>query len=331
MPENAIIWFRTSVILTEGIANNTVNAFIYCQNINKEMKRRLAINKLVETSIAFSVSLKQKPQSIIVDKMRFTQVFYNLLSNAAKYTPEGGKVEFSSESIKAKNGKLGIRFYVKDNGIGMSKEYLKILFEPFTQENREQRSEQKGTGLGLAIVKQIVDLTGGTVSVKSEINKGTEFTVDIYAHSVIEAKYDNSELKYDPDKLVGKRILVVDDVEVNTMILQKLLEYRGCFVETASNGKQAVESFEESEIGYYDLIMTDVRMSVMDGLEEARRIRSMKRKDAKSIPIVAITADAYSEVQDITKEAGMNASLVKPIKTEIMCETLVRLLDEAKA
>lgn len=115
------------------------------------------------------------------------------------------------------------------------------------------------------------------------------------------------------------------------MILQKLLEYRGCFVETASNGKQAVESFEESEIGYYDLIMTDVRMSVMDGLEEARRIRSMKRKDAKSIPIVAITADAYSEVQDITKEAGMNASLVKPIKTEIMCETLVRLLDEAKA
>lgn len=261
-----------------------------------------------------------------MDKLRFNQIFYNLLSNAAKYTQEGGRVEFYSEKIPQKNNKTGMRFHVKDNGFGMSSEYQNILFDPFTQEKRSQHSEQRGTGLGLAIVKKIVDLVGGEIKVSSQINKGTDFIVDLYAFNDNRIKKEPESYNYDSLKLQGIHILLVDDTEINTIIIRNILEYKGCYVDIALNGLDAVNTFKSSIEGYYDIIITDVRMPVMDGLEEARQIRNLNRKDAKSIPIIAATADAYSDILDKILASGMNARIVKPIRPEILCETIVNLL-----
>lgn len=280
-------------------------------------------------NIEFVLKLKKDAENIVVDKLRFNQIFYNLLSNAAKYTPRGGHVELESCEIPARDGKHGMRFIVRDTGIGMSKEYLKVLFDPFSQESRAQVAEQKGTGLGLAIMKRIVDLSGGTISVKSEVNKGTEFTLDLYAYDVtekVEPKYEPTSVQL--ERLRGIHVLLVDDAEINVMIVRSLLEEKGCHVDCASNGKEAVELFKESLEGYYDIIITDVRMPVMDGLTETRIIRALERSDAKSIPIIGTTADAYTEEQDQTLAAGMNARLVKPIETKLLYATFVRLLEE---
>lgn len=271
--------------------------------------------------------MKKQINQIVVDKIRFNQVFYNLLSNAAKYTPEGGKVEFYSEKIEDRNEKSGMRFHVKDNGIGMSQGYQKVLFDPFTQEYSKVHKEQKGTGLGLAIVKQIVDLVDGTITVQSELGKGTEFIVDLFACHVTDAEEISTKVQYDIGKMRGLHVLLVDDTEINTSIVKKMLEYRGCIVDVALNGQAGVEMFSNSKSGYYDIILTDVRMPVMDGFEEARCIRSMDRPDAQKIPIVAATADAYDDILQKIKDAGMNERLIKPIESEQLCQTIVRLIE----
>lgn len=297
----------------------------------------LGINTVIKPlmdakNIDFVVKLKKQTKCIIVDKVRFNQIFYNLLSNAAKYTPEGGRVEFSSEHIPNRNGKFGMRFHIKDNGIGMSKDYQKVLFEPFSQEYTSAHTEQRGTGLGLAIVKQIVDLAGGQITVNSEIDKGSEFIVDLYAESIgtYETMERDSEAKYDLSLLRGIRVLLVDDTEINAMIVTKILEFKGGKVDIAENGLEGVNMFQASKEGYYDIILTDIRMPVMDGFEEARQIRSMKRKDAKTIPIIAATADAYSDVYEKILEVGINERLVKPIQPDLLCETIARLLSDKK-
>ncbi len=279
-------------------------------------------------NIDFVVKLKKQTKCILVDKVRFNQIFYNLLSNAAKYTPEGGRVEFSSEHIPNRNGKFGMRFHIKDNGIGMSKEYQKVLFEPFTQEYSSAHTEQRGTGLGLAIVKQIVDLAEGKITVNSEIDKGSEFIVDLYAESydTYSIAKQEEEVKYDLSILRGIRVLLVDDTEINTMIVTKILEFKGGKVDVANNGLEGVNMFKASDEGHYDIILTDIRMPVMDGFEEALQIRALKRKDAKKIPIIAATADAYSDVYEKILEVGINERLVKPIQPDLLCETIARLL-----
>ena len=280
-------------------------------------------------NIDFVMRLADDADNIVVDKLRFTQIFFNLLSNAAKYTPEGGRVEFFTENIPGRSGKVGMRFHVRDNGIGMSRDYLKVLFDPFTREKRPAHNEQRGTGLGLSIVKRIVDALGGTISVESEMERGTEFVVDLYAYNVSRLKEEPGLLQDAPryeDVLRDLRVLIVDDTEANVMLIKKILEYKGCLVDVARNGLEAVNMFAASEPGYFQIIMTDVRMQVMDGLEEARRIRALERPDAKTVPIIAITADAYTDSQDKTLEAGMNARLVKPVTAEEMYKAITKLL-----
>ncbi|NLG04197.1 MAG: response regulator [Clostridia bacterium] len=258
--------------------------------------------------------------------MRFNQIFVNLLSNAAKYTPEGGHVEFLSEHIPGKNGKHGMRFVIRDNGIGMSKDYQKVLFEPYSQEYGHEHKEQRGTGLGLAIVKQIVDLAEGSIRVESEINKGTTFTVDLYAYNEDAAPADMKKPDYYPEIMRGLRVLLVEDSEINQVILKKNLEFLGCLVDTAANGEEAVRCFAQSEIGYYKVILTDLRMPVMDGFEEVSLIRGMDRLDAKTIPVIAATADAHDEFNQRILNAGMNGTLVKPIDAATLCEMIAKLV-----
>ena len=264
-------------------------------------------------------------KDIMVDRLRFNQIFFNLLSNAVKYTPEGGVIEFYTEKLPMKEGKQGLRFVVRDNGIGMSEEFQKHMYTPFSQERSALSDSSNGTGLGLSIVKSLVDAMGGTISVKSELRKGTEFTVDLYVE-MVEAKSTEEAQQVSLERLKGKQILLVEDNEINIYVAQLILEKVGLVVTVAKNGKEAVDTFAQSAVHHFDAILMDVRMPVMDGLEATRQIRQLSRLDAASIPIIAMTADAFAEEQKKTIEAGMNYHLSKPIDPpllyKILCEHL---------
>ncbi|MDD2978854.1 MAG: response regulator [Hespellia sp.] len=300
----------------------------------KEFRQNIetVILPLIEAKhIDFSIKSSCDISCILTDKLRFTQIFFNLLSNAVKFTPEGGKIEFSCEHIPDHDGKYGMRCTVRDNGIGISREFQKCLFEPFYQENRDKDFNQTGTGLGLAIVKNLVEAMGGSISVYSTIGKGSEFVVDLYVSTAeLDVKKEKSPDCFDMD-LSGTHILLVEDNNLNIVVAKRLLERKGCIVEVAANGRQAIQQFTKNAAFFYDAILMDVRMPVMGGLEAAQQIRNMTKADAKSIPIIAMTADAFVEDRDKTKKAGMNAHLSKPIDPKLLYRTLYSFVYENKA
>ncbi len=273
----------------------------------------------------FHSELNPGEYTILVDKLRFNQIFFNLLSNAAKFTPAGGDVWFTVTNLEAENNKLHIKFVVRDNGIGMSEEFLKHLFEPFAREHSELSNSQQGTGLGLPIVKSLVTAMGGTISVKSQLGVGSEFTVDIIV-DIAEKK--DSPIKpaeaIDTAKLSGMKLLLVEDNELNTYVAQIILEEAGCDVKSVHNGQEAVDTFKESAPGYYDAILMDVRMPVMDGLEATKLIRALDRPDATSTPIIAMTADAFDSERKKTLESGMNYHLSKPVDAQQIYDVLLK-------
>jgi CheY-like chemotaxis protein len=251
------------------------------------------------------------------DELHLRQIFINVLGNAVKFTRDGGKIYFKAKPIEL-DGKTAFRFRIQDTGIGMKQEYIPHLFEPFSQEDGGARTTYKGTGLGMAIVKQFVDMMGGTIEVESVLNAGTRFEIKIpmeideNAQKIAEAG-DDEEREID---LTGMKILLVEDNELNLEIAQELLTEQGVVVTTARNGKFAVETFSATEQNEFDVILMDVMMPVMDGLEATRTIRAMDRPDARTIPIIAMTANAYDEDIRKTREAGMNAHLSKPIDVQ---------------
>lgn len=271
--------------------------------------------------ITFIFQMGAHVDCIRVDRLRYNQIFFNLLSNAAKFTPKGGMVEFLSESIPPKNDKVGIRFRVRDNGIGMSPEFLPHMYDPFSQERSGLGDKVKGTGLGLPIVKSLVDIMDGTISVKSELGKGTEFIVDLY---VPLAEPEEAEVSADTpaENLMDARILLVEDNEINIYVAQLILEKAGCVVEIAKNGREAVEVFQASEENHFDAILMDVRMPIMNGIDATREIRALERPDAATVPIIAMTADAFEEEKKKTLEAGMDYHLSKPINPKILYNIL---------
>lgn len=273
--------------------------------------------------INFVMHMNATPCCVYVDKLRFNQIFFNLLSNAAKFTPNGGTVEFISEDIPAKGDMLGIRFYVRDSGIGMSEEFLKYIYDPFTQERSKIGDKQIGTGLGLPIVKSLVDAMGGNISVKSELGKGTEFIVELYLPL---AEADEEENIYNDklESLKGVRILLVEDNDINIEVAKILLEKAGCIVDIAKDGKAAVEIFAASSPGYYNVVLMDVRMPVMNGIEATKVIRALEREDAKTVKIIAMTADAFEEEQKKTLESGMDYHLSKPINPTMLYSIISR-------
>lgn len=291
---------------------------------------RNAINTVIKPlmdkkDIRFIFRLAANAECIRVDRLRYNQIFFNLLSNAAKFTPKGGTVEFTTEELPPLDGKKGIRFHIKDNGIGMSKEFLPHLYNPFSQERAKGGEDVKGTGLGLPIVKSLVDIMGGNISVTSEIGKGTEFIVELYVPEAEPAeKIPVSDTM--GENLKGARILLVEDNDINIYVAQLILEKAGCVVEIAKDGKEAVEHFEASEKNYYDAILMDVRMPVMNGIEATKTIRALDREDAATVPIIAMTADAFDEERKKTIEAGMNYHLSKPIEPKILYQVLLEYM-----
>ena len=274
-----------------------------------------------EKKINFVFRMESHVSCIRVDRLRYSQIFFNLLSNAAKFTPTGGTVEFTSEQIEPKDDRIGIRFHVKDNGIGMSEDFIQRMYDPFSQERSEEGDRQKGTGLGLPIVKSLVDIMGGNITVKSQLGKGTEFIVDLYV-PVAEEDVERKDEKVSEEILKNSRVLLVEDNEINIYVAQIILEKVGCLVSVARDGQEAIDKFSESEEFYYDAILMDVRMPIMDGIEATREIRALERKDAKKVPIIAMTADAFDEERKKTLEAGMNYHLSKPINPEILYNVL---------
>lgn len=275
-----------------------------------------------ERKINFIFKINHSAECIRVDALRYNQIFFNLLSNAAKFTPEGGTVKFICEEMPSQDNKIGIRSYIKDTGIGMSQEFLKHMYDPFAQESSEINSQQKGTGLGLPIVKSLVDMMGGTISVKSELGKGTEFIVELYVPEGRKGDKTFDKQNHSIISLDNARILLVEDNEINIYVAKIILEKVGCQVSVAYNGEEAVHMFENSKEGYYQVILMDVRMPVMNGIEATKAIRILNRKDASKIPIIAMTADAFENEQKKTIEAGMNYHLSKPINPQLLYQVL---------
>ena len=277
-----------------------------------------------EKNIKLTIEKGTQNVALMIDKVRFNQLCSNLLSNAIKYTPEGGHVWFTMVHGSIENGKLPCELCVIDNGIGMSKEFQDKMFEPFEQEGRAFKSVE-GTGLGLAIVKEIVELFGGTIEVKSEMNKGTTFRVHMSIQVASDETEEKSQKPLDFSLLNGKHILLAEDHPLNQEIARRLLSNVGISVTVANNGQEAVEEFE-ANFKKYDAVLMDMRMPVMDGLQAARCIRELSVPTAKVVPIIAMTANAFSEDRYETAAAGMNAHLAKPIEPNLLYETLAQYI-----
>ncbi|MCH4158100.1 MAG: transporter substrate-binding domain-containing protein [Acidaminococcaceae bacterium] len=276
---------------------------------------------------------KYPRQMIRVDRIQVKKVLLNLLSNAIKYTPAGGTVDVSVTALQPPEHGCTRRIIVADTGIGMSKEFMEKMFEPFSQEHRSESGNITGTGLGLSIVKRIVDIMGGTITVESEIYKGTKFTVDLplecWDKTPEEATAQAADQKQlEQQVLAGMQVLLCEDNYLNAEIAQLLLKNKKMQVDWAHNGLEGVEKFQQSAPNYYQLILMDMRMPVLGGLEATKTIRGLQRPDAKTIPIVAMTAEAFEETIQEAKDAGMNGYITKPIAPDLFFKTLAKLLSK---
>lgn len=290
---------------------------------------RTVIKPLLDAkNISFVFDMSCAKSDILVDKLRFNQIFYNLLSNAAKYTQNGGKVELIAQRLKKRGQKNGIRFIIRDNGIGMSEQFMALLFNPFSQERTTFTRELQGSGLGLTIVKNLVEAMGGSIKVNSELGKGSEFIVDLYLVEIDSASHIEQQDSINEEVLQGLRILLVEDNEINIMVAKKMLMRKGCIVNVARNGEEAVNQFMISAIGEFDCVLMDIRMPLMDGLEATRKIRALDRDDAVHIPIVAMTADAFLDDMNRTRDAGMNAHITKPIESNVLFKTIIQCMQQ---
>lgn len=258
---------------------------------------------------------------LIGDELHLRQIFINILGNSVKFTPDGGKIFFRAWEKESTDEKALYRFELADTGIGMKEEFLPHLFEAFAQEDDGTRTTYKGTGLGMAITKEFVELMGGTIEVESKLNVGTEFAIEIWFDIDQNARIGESMVDVQID-LVGMKVLLVEDIDLNMEIAQCMLEDEGAEVTPAMNGQEAVDAFSMNPSGTFDIIIMDIMMPVMDGITAAKTIRAMEREDAKTIPIIAMTANAYEEDIQKTHDAGMNAHLSKPIDIDLMLKTL---------
>ncbi len=254
------------------------------------------------------------------DELHLRQVFVNILGNAVKFTPDEGKIEFRVTETLEGEDKVNYRFEFEDNGIGISEEFQKRIFEEFSQEIGEGRSTYQGTGLGMAISKKFVELMGGTISVKSQLGEGTCFTVEITFD--LNPEYQKKEVVQQRKSIDGMKALLVEDNELNMEIAREILTEEGMEITEAENGQVAVDKFTASEPGSFDIIIMDVMMPVMNGYEATKAIRRSDHPEAKTIPIVAMTANAYREDVEKAFESGMNDHVPKPIDIDVMLNVL---------
>ncbi len=269
---------------------------------------------------------------LIGSPLHYKRILINIISNAIKYNKDHGKIYITLREIDSTEKQATLEFICRDTGIGMSEEFMRHIFEPFTQENTSARSSYKGTGLGMSIVKSIVEKMNGTITVESVKDEGSTFKVvipfeinDSYALTSDENTYSNEQYS-----IQGLNILLVEDNDLNMEISEFLLKEDGANVIEALNGKEAVEIFSKSEIGQIDAILMDVMMPIMNGYDATKAIRNLDRKDALTIPIIAMTANAFVEDKLKAKEAGMNGYISKPLDEKLVIKTIAESVRKNK-
>ncbi len=283
--------------------------------------------KSVESGVHFSIDSDDLTEILVLgDKLRLKQILINLLGNAVKFTPKDGHTDFIIRILEKSVDAITVSFTVKDTGIGMNKNQLSKLFVPFQQGNPSIAGQYGGTGLGLAISQSFVQKMGGTIQVQSKPNVGSVFsfclTFPLTTPEVMAASCATPPTILD---LSGKRILVVEDIGINREIIIELLSDTNALFEEAQNGAEALSMFSSSAPGYYNCILMDIQMPIMDGYEATRRIRALKREDARSVSIIAMTANAYQEDVHAALASGMNAHIAKPISIGRLIQLLEKI------
>ena len=280
-----------------------------------------------------------RDRHVYCDKTRLNQVMFNLLANAVKFTSEGGSIWLTMSQMEPTYEVEDRAIYeirVKDTGIGIDKAFIKHIFEPFERERTSTVSKIQGTGLGMAITKNIVDMMGGTIEVESQKGVGTEFIIRLELRLQAEAGAANEEGAKQHShaegvaEFAGKRLLLAEDNELNREIACMLLSKYGFVIDTAENGQEAVDLVAASAPGYYDLVLMDIQMPVMDGHEATRKIRSLENKVLAKVPVVAMTANAFDEDRKAAKECGMNGFISKPIHMQEVVQALRMCLQDRK-
>ena len=293
-----------------------------------EKLKEMFVHDMSQKDITFNTHFNINTPVIYSDSLRISQIIINLLSNALKFTNSGGSITFQVAEMKSPDEKAYYQVRIEDTGIGMSEEFQKHLFTAFEREQTATQSGVQGTGLGLAITRNLVNLLGGSLTYNSMVGVGTEFTFTFKAE-----KADVSEVKSKDDvsllpELKGKRILVVEDNMINREIARELLEDEGFIIEEAEDGTVAVSMLEAKEKGYYEFVLMDIQMPIMNGYTATRKIRSSDNTDIADIPIIAMTANAFSEDKKNAFDAGMNEHVAKPLDIDILIEVLNKVYKE---
>ena len=281
-----------------------------------------------EKKLHYSYHLEIKHHHIICDKTKLREIVLNILSNAIKYTPEGGNVELLIQEISFENNKVKYHFIIIDNGIGMKEDFLPHIFEEFAREKTSTESKVPGVGLGLPIVKSLIDMMNGTIQVESKLNKGTKFTVELSFLTSLQVENVNERNTSTLD-FSGKHILLVEDNELNAEIGIELLNTFKVIIDLAKNGEECIKILEKMPEGYYDLILMDIQMPIMDGYEATKIIRSFNNKNAQ-IPIIAMTANAFEEDRKHALQLGMNEHPAKPVDIEKLKDVLTKYFNHEK-
>ncbi len=283
-------------------------------------------SEMEEKGIDFTIEMDVKHENIFCDNIKMTRIGMNMLSNARKFTPPGGKVVFGVKELSCSEDTALYRFYTRDTGIGMSKEFLEKAFDQFERERTSTDSGVTGSGLGLAIIKKLVNLMGGSYEIESRQGKGTEISVTVQFPLVKNKSFITDEASATEIDFSGKRVLLVEDNEFNREIAGYILSGLNINVEEAENGAVCVRKILNSNPGYYDLVLMDIQMPVMDGYTATKEIRRIGNKVKASVPIIAMTANAFDEDKKRCIDVGMNGHIGKPIQRENLVEELSKIL-----
>lgn len=277
-----------------------------------------------EKAIHIELEIDLPEQEVYVDPLRFRRIMSNLVSNAVKFTPNDGKIKITAHQKDVSNSGYGrYEFSVTDNGVGMSEDFMKKMFDAFERESTSTQTGYHGTGLGLTITKKLLDIMGGSISVRSNKNEGSTFTVSLPL-KIVQTKIEE-EPQYEPHELKAAgvyRILLVEDIDVNRMLAETILSESGFLVESVVDGCDAVEAIKNHPANYYDLVLMDIQMPVMNGYEATRAIRALGRKDTKDLPIIALSANAREQDKKMSMESGMDSHVAKPFDIAHLISTI---------
>lgn len=314
--------------IESGKMNLVIEDFDLAELVEEVMA--ISQTKAEEKQQKLTLSIEVKNRKVMGDNLSLQKVFNNILGNAVKYTQKGGWIQFHVEELSSLHQNYGYyRFTIEDNGFGMTEEFQQKLFKPFERSADPRVESIEGTGLGMPIAYNLIQLMQGDIQVESQLNKGTKFIITLFLPLQSEEEQNKGESGEEKEEMAsfpGKRVLLVEDNELNIEIAMEILKMFGLEVILASNGKEAVEIYQSREAGWFDIVFMDIQMPVMDGYTAAKEIRDSGRKDAGSIPIVAMTANAFSEDVQKAIHTGMNDHLAKPIDIQLLVKVLTKWL-----